>query len=147
MLRNSLKRRWREFKSNKWLFFYLFLDVKHRNLNVSHMFILWHQRSVYLYDISGGCSWCTFHTGLGHCRVHGCRRELLLVLVHARVGNLGSMRALDHGLRGARRHHLGLRVSAQRSHDGSSDGGRRGVVVWHLLNNCKPGVKICLCQL
>lgn len=93
---------------------------------------------MHLYDVPGGGSWCSFHTGLGHCRVHGRRRELLL---HAWVWNLGSVRPLDQ-----RRHHVGLRVSAQGSHDGGSDGSRRGVVLWNLLINHRSGVKICVSQ-
>lgn len=34
----------------------------------------------YLDDISSRRSRCTLHTGLGHCRVHGGRVELLLLL-------------------------------------------------------------------
>lgn len=93
-------------------------------------------KPAYLDDISSRCSRCALHTGLGVCRVHGWRRELLL-LVHAWVGDLGAVRALDHGLRGPGGHRLGMRVSAQRSHDGRRDGSRRGVVLSNLLNDGK----------
>lgn len=89
----------------------------------------------YLYNISSRCSGCTLHTGFGHCRVHGWRGELLLV--HACVGDLGTMWPLDHGLGGPRGHRLGLRVSTQRGHDGRGDGDRRGVVLLNLLNDDK----------
>lgn len=89
-------------------------------------------RVLYLYDITGWCSGCTFHTGVGHHLIDGWRGELLLV--HARVGHLGPMLSLDHGLRGPGGHWLGLRVSAQRSHDGCSDGCRRGVVLQDRLS-------------
>lgn len=55
--------------------------------------------------------------------------------MHARIGNLGPVLSLDHGLRGPRRHRLGLRVGSQRSHDGCSDGGRRSVVLQDWLNH------------
>lgn len=87
----------------------------------------------YLYNISGWGSRCTLHTGVRHCGVHCWRRELLLM--HAWIGDLGTMLSLNHGLRGPRGHWLGLRVRTQWSHDGSSDGGRRGVVLWNLLND------------
>lgn len=60
-----------------------------------------------------------------------------LLLVHARVRGLGTVRPLAHGLRGPRGHRLGLRVGAQRGHDGCSDGGGRGVVLGNLLDDDK----------
>lgn len=89
-------------------------------------------RVLYLYDITGWCSGCTLHTGVGHHLIDGWSGELLLV--HARVGHLGPGLSLDHGLRGPGGHWLGLRVSAQRSHDGCSDGCRRGVVLQDRLS-------------
>lgn len=97
---------------------------------------MWVQlQAKYLNDVPGGRTWRPLHAGLGHGWVHGWRRELLL---HARVGNLGTVGPLGPGLGAPRRHRLRLRVGAQGRHDG----GGRGVAPWNLLDDGEPRVTL-----
>lgn len=117
-----------------WFFFCFFFKIlKPTSQQLLFLVCILKGSVFYLYDISSRCSRCTLPTGVGHRRVDGWRGELLLV--HARIGNLGPMLSLDHGLRGPGRHLLGLRVGSQRGHDGCSDGGRGGVVLQDWLSD------------
>lgn len=101
---------------------------------------MWVQlQAKYLNDVAGGRTRRPLHAGRGHGWVHGWRRELLL---HARVGNLGTVGPLGPGLGAPRRHRLRLRVGAQGRHDGGSYGGGRGVAPRNLLDDGEPRVTL-----